>query len=113
MVMLGGSVHLTTLFFLDKFDKAVNQYFMHIISLVTDNSLQSDTYLHNKVYKKGNKIHVLKLRPVVACHKILDKQSRPRSDYFCRSSLIKDFPVCFSVKHFVSFSPDNQHFFEN
>ena len=38
MVMLGWSVHLMT-FFLGKFDKAVNQYFVHILSLVTDNNL--------------------------------------------------------------------------
>ena len=31
----GRSVHLTTLFFLGKLDLAVEQYFMHILSLVT------------------------------------------------------------------------------
>ena len=35
MVMAGRSVHLTTLF-----PGQVNQYFMHILSLVTDNKLQ-------------------------------------------------------------------------
>ena len=34
-VMSGQSVHLTTLFFLDKLEQAVNQYFMHILSLLT------------------------------------------------------------------------------
>ena len=29
----------TTLFFLGKLDRAVNQYFVHILSLVTDNNL--------------------------------------------------------------------------
>ena len=38
MVRLGWSVHLTTLFFLGKLDKEVNQFFMHILSLVTDNN---------------------------------------------------------------------------
>ena len=37
MVMSGGSVHLTT-FFLGKLEYAVNQYFVHILSLVTDNN---------------------------------------------------------------------------
>ena len=38
MAMAGRSVHLTTLFFLGKLEQAVNQYFVHIISLVTDNN---------------------------------------------------------------------------
>ena len=39
MVMAGRSVHLTTLFSLASLNKhAVNQYFMHILSLVTDNN---------------------------------------------------------------------------
>ena len=37
MVMAGRSVRLTTLF-LGKLKQAVNQYFMHILLLVTDNS---------------------------------------------------------------------------
>ena len=37
MVMAGQSVHLTT-FFLGKIEHAVNQYFVHILSLVTDNN---------------------------------------------------------------------------
>ena len=37
MVMAERSVHLTTLFFLGRLEQAVNQYFMHILSLVTDN----------------------------------------------------------------------------
>ena len=38
MVMLGWSVHLTTLFFLGKFDQADDQYSVHIPSPVTDNN---------------------------------------------------------------------------
>ena len=38
MVMAGRSVHLTTLFYLGKLEQAVNQYFVHILSLVTDNN---------------------------------------------------------------------------
>ena len=34
MVMAGRSVHPTTLFFLGKLEPAVNQYFIHILSLV-------------------------------------------------------------------------------
>ena len=37
MVMAGRSVHLTTLF-LGKLEQAVYQYFVHILSLVTDNN---------------------------------------------------------------------------
>ena len=36
MVMVGRSDHLTNLF-LGKLEEAVNQYFVHILSLVTDN----------------------------------------------------------------------------
>ena len=36
MVMVGRSVRLTTLF-LGKLEQAVNQYFVHMPSLVTDN----------------------------------------------------------------------------
>ena len=37
-----------------------------------------------------------------------DKQCRPRSDCFWRSSLIIVFPDCYSDKHFMNSSPDNQ-----
>ena len=37
MVMAGWSVHLATLF-LGKLEQVVNQYFLHILSLVTDNN---------------------------------------------------------------------------
>ena len=37
-VIAGRSVHLTTLFFLGKLEQAVNQYFVHILSLITDNN---------------------------------------------------------------------------
>ena len=40
----------------------------------------------------------------------LDKQCRPRSDCFWRSSLIRVFPVCYSDQHFVNSSFDSQHF---
>ena len=38
MVQAGRPVHLTTFFFLGKLEKVVNQYFMHILSHVTDNN---------------------------------------------------------------------------
>ena len=40
--------------------------------------------------------------------KDLDKQCRPRSDCFSRSSLIRVFPVCYSDKHFVNNSPNKE-----
>ena len=75
-------------------------------------------------YAKGTKIfpakmnilyymvNVLKFQTLVACQKGKDKQGRPRSDCFCfwRSSLIRVFPVCYSYKQFVNFSPENHHF---
>ena len=36
--MAGRSVLLTTLLILGKLEQAVNQYFVHILSLVTDNN---------------------------------------------------------------------------
>ena len=51
-------------------------------------------------------VNVLKFATVVACHKSLEKQGRPRSDCFWRSILIGLFHVCFSDRHFVSSSPD-------
>ena len=39
MVMAGRSVYLATLLFLGKLEQAVKQYFVHILSLVTDNIL--------------------------------------------------------------------------
>ena len=38
MVMAGQSVNLTALFFLGKLEQAVNEYFVHILLLVTDNN---------------------------------------------------------------------------
>ena len=64
----------------------------------------------NCPWKKNNSqsmINVLKFLTEVAWHKSLDKQERHRLDCF------RVFPVCFSDKPFVSFSPDNQHMFEN
>ena len=40
-------------------------------------------------------INVLLFRTLLACQKGLDKQGRPRSDCFFRSSLIRVFPVCY------------------
>ena len=55
-------------------------------------------------------VNVLKFRTLVACQKGIDKQCRPRSDCFWRSSLIRVFSVCYSDKHFVNSSPENQLF---
>ena len=52
----------------------------------------------------------LKFQTLLACQKCLDKQGRPRSDCFGRSSLTRVFLVCYSDKHFVNYQPDNQHF---
>ena len=55
-------------------------------------------------------VNVLKFRGLVIHPKSLDKQPRPRSDCFRRSSLIRVFPVCYSDNHFVNSSPDNHHY---
>ena len=55
-------------------------------------------------------VKVLKFRALVCLPKGQVKQCRHRSDCFSRSSLII-FPVCYFDKHFVTSSPDNQHFF--
>ena len=47
---------------------------------------------------------------LVACQKGPEKQGRPRSDCFWRSSLTRVFPVCYSDKHFVNSNPDNHYF---
>ena len=54
MVMLGWSVHLTTFFFLGKFDQADDQYSVHIPSLVTDNN---PSYISGRGKKGGRSIH--------------------------------------------------------
>ena len=59
--------------------------------------------------EKASMINVLKFLTLVSCQKGLDKQSRPRSDCFWRSSLIRVFPVCYSDMQFMKFNPDNQH----
>ena len=58
----------------------------------------------------NNTVDDLKFLTIVACQKGLDKQSSPRSDCFWRSSLITDSSVCYSAKHFLNFSPNNQYF---
>ena len=55
-------------------------------------------------------VNVLKFRTLVGFKNGLDKQSRPGSDCFFRSSLIWVFHNCYSDMHFVNSSPDNQHF---
>ena len=55
-------------------------------------------------------VSVLKFLALVASQNGLDKQCRPRSDCFLRSTPIRDFPVCYSDKHFGSSSPENQCF---
>ena len=46
----------------------------------------------------------------VSCQKGQEKQWRPWSDCFLRSSLIRVFPVCYSDKYFVNLSPEIHHF---
>ena len=51
-------------------------------------------------------MNVLKFTFLVACQKDLDKQHRPRSDCFFRSSLIRVNPVCYFDEDFVNSSRD-------
>ena len=50
------------------------------------------------------------IEELVVCQTSLDKQCRPRSDCFWRSSLIRVFPVCYSDSIFMNSCPENQHF---
>ena len=70
---------------------------MNLLSAVCKNQIRK--------YRKRSKI----LNTIV-CQKSLDKQCRPRSDCFFRSSLIRVFPVCYSDEHFWISNPENQHF---
>ena len=67
--------------------------------------------LHSEVHKYMlNTVDGLKFWTIAACQKSLDKQCSPRSDCFWRSSLIRAFTVCYSYKHFMNSSLDNQNF---
>ena len=55
----------------------------------------------------GSWVDVLKLGTLVACKKSLNKQGRPN---FEEAVLIRVFPVCYSDKHFVNSSHENQHY---
>ena len=72
----------------------------------------------NKVHNKITAIfitfaatHILKFQRLVTCQKGLDKQCRLGPECFRRSSLISVLAVfnCYSDKHFVNSSLDNQH----
>ena len=66
--------------------------------------------LHSKLIHIVCTVNVLKFQTLVVSQKDPDKQWTPRSDCFCRSSLIRVFPVCYSDKHFVNSSLNKQHF---
>ena len=55
-------------------------------------------------------INILKFQTLVACQKGFDKQHRPKSDCFWRSTLTTVFSVCYSDKYSAISSPENQHF---
>ena len=55
-------------------------------------------------------VNVLKFWTLVACQKGQDKQCRSRVACFWWSSLIRGLAICYSDKHFVNFSPENQLF---
>ena len=57
-----------------------------------------------KGYHQSTFVRSLKISSTSWLPKGLDKQSRPRSDCFWRSSLIRVFPVSYSDKHFVNSS---------
>ena len=59
---------------------------------------------------EASTIDAVKFWTIIACYKDLDKQHRPRSDCFWRSSLIRVFPVWYPDQRFVNSNLDNQHF---
>ena len=71
-------------------------------------SLKSPWLLQSNTH---DMVKVLKFWTLVASPNAIDKQCRPRSDCFWRSSLIRVFPVCYSDMYLVNPSPDNPHFF--
>ena len=66
-------------------------------------------HLDHMINEPSGIMNVLKFRTIDVCLNSLDKQCRPRSDCFFRSSLIRVFPVCYSDKHFVNSSLE-KHF---
>ena len=94
-----------------------NKWTFYIIYVVTHTTVFDDFFLHEKYtlylnYGKCSKISItssLQKRPRQTVQ-TLEQQCRHRSDCFWRSSLIRVFPVCYSEKHFVNSSPENQHF---
>ena len=63
--------------------------------------------------KNTDTLDVLKFWTLICLQKGLDKQGKARSNCFSRSSLVRVFPVCYSDKRFVNFSPETQILYEN
>ena len=76
----------------------------------TEHSPTGQDCTENNFISMNHMVIVLNFLTLVACQNGLDKQCRPRSDCFWRSSLIWDFPIGCSEKHFVNSSHDKQHF---
>ena len=64
----------------------------------------------SKTSNTGSYHHMGKILITSCLQKGIDKQCRPRSDCFFRSSPIRVFPVCSSDKHFKNSSLVNNHF---
>ena len=69
-----------------------------------ENIINVDWCFSGNCYPENELGRCSKISTPVDCQNDPDKQRIPRSDCFFGSSLIRGFAVCFSDKHFVSFS---------
>ena len=99
MLMVGSSIHLTTLFFLGKLDLAVTcyQYFVHKLLLVTDNS---PSWISGREENGLRNYFMTNLRESFGpsrdgtCNLWTCSQAHYRLRYAARSSYLGFIPVC-------------------
>ena len=93
---------IRTNFWGHKRNVSVSKYFISMPFYL--NSLFTKFNLNTLNYQSSITINVLNFQTLIACPKGLDKQCRPRSESFFRSSQTRMFPVCYSDNHSVNFS---------
>ena len=108
MVSMADIIYLKVLFF----NKSSIPFFKSINGSATS-CKEKITWFYQSTFGPYGKYSKICNTILVVCEKGPDKQCRPRSDCFWRSSLIRFFSVCYSDKHFVKISPGNQQFIWN
>ena len=92
----------TTCFLFDWFFTSYQKSFSHVrMGDASEARTRSPSVSSRALFHWASPLQLL------ACLKGVDKHYRPRS------SLIRIFTVCYSVKHFVNFIPDNDNYIEN